>query len=112
MNALLDTPPASVTVTVKLPVPVAAGVAVTTPDPLTVTQLELSLNVQPGFGQLKVNGMVVALLLISRIGAELDVVGPVIVGARSPDQIAQNVPAHTWTLSEAERDEVTELAAG
>jgi len=39
-------------------------------------------------------------------------VGTVIVGARTPDQVGQNVPAHTWTLSEAERDEVAAVAAG
>jgi aryl-alcohol dehydrogenase-like predicted oxidoreductase len=39
-------------------------------------------------------------------------VGTVIVGARTPTQVEQNVPAHAWTLSEAERDEVMAVATG
>ncbi|MBV9359674.1 MAG: aldo/keto reductase [Chloroflexi bacterium] len=39
-------------------------------------------------------------------------VGTVIVGARTPAQVDQNAAAHTWTLSEAEREEVAAVAAG
>lgn len=39
-------------------------------------------------------------------------VSTVIVGARSSDQIEQNVKAAEWTLSAAERDEAAKLAAG
>ncbi len=38
-------------------------------------------------------------------------VGSVIVGARTPEQVEQNVRAAAWTLSPAERDEVRALVA-
>ena len=39
-------------------------------------------------------------------------VSTVIVGARSADQVAENVKAGEWTLTPEERDEVAALARG
>jgi aryl-alcohol dehydrogenase-like predicted oxidoreductase len=39
-------------------------------------------------------------------------VSTVIVGARSADQLADNLKAAEWSLSAAERDEVAALARG